>query len=80
MPAARDWYAALAPDLRDYIRKQVLALSGEPTDEQIEELPDLIKPAWRLDMMQISAEMRPPVLAAIAELAAALEKPKGRRR
>ena len=80
MTAVREWYAALDPGLRDYIRERVLCLSREPTDEQIAELPDLIKPAWKLDAMQIAEDRRAAVLDAIAELATRLKPPPRRKR
>jgi len=77
MSAARDWFDALDADLRALVL-QVIASHGDPTDEQIEEAPDLIAKSWSLDAIRIPADKRLVLKTAIGELADKL-RPTGAR-
>jgi hypothetical protein len=66
--AARDWFDALDAEMRGLVM-QVLALRNDPTDEQIEEAPDLIAKSWQLDAIGIAPDKQPAVKAAIGALA-----------
>jgi hypothetical protein len=67
----KQWLAALGPDMRAQMM-HILALDHDPSEEQIAELPDLIKKSWSFDALGIAEDDRPAIRAAVGELAVKL--------
>ena len=76
MSIARRWFESLPPALRHVIQLEVIAKYDVPSDEQIEEAPELISKPWSMDAMGIAPEWRAPVQAAIDDLARRLGRTK----
>ena len=77
MSAARTWFEALDGEMRGLVL-EVIAISGDPTDAQLEEAPDLIAKSWRLDAIGIPLDKSAAVTTAIKELAKRLRGAKRR--